>query len=88
MKKKSDKDKDAKPKIDYLDLINRNLHDFKTVSDYSGYQFTRLDLMVRAPSCRANPSMSSLPSSRSSSTSSTSISPTTQSQMSPIVLPR
>lgn len=45
MKKKDDK-KEAKPKIDYLDLISRNLHDFKTVYDYTGYQFTRLDLSV------------------------------------------
>ena len=46
MKKKSDKDKDAKPKVDYLDLINRNLHDFRAVNDYSGFHFTRLDLTV------------------------------------------
>lgn len=45
MKKKEGKDKD-KQKIDYNDLINKNLHDFKLTFDYSGYQYTRLDLNV------------------------------------------
>ncbi len=45
MKKKDDK-KDSKPKIDYIELINKNLHDFKSVYDYTGYQYTRLDLSV------------------------------------------
>ena len=54
MKKKSDKEKDAKPKIDYLELITRNLHDFRAANDYSGYQFTRLDLSVPLPLYRAN----------------------------------
>ena len=54
MKKKSDKDKDAKPKIDYLDLINRNLHDFRAINDYTGYHFTRLDLTVTYTLLRAN----------------------------------
>ena len=44
--KKGGKDKESKPKVDYLDLINKNLQDFKLVLDYSGYQFTRLDLNV------------------------------------------
>lgn len=46
MKKRGDKDEKTKQKIDYVDLINRNLHDFKAVFDYSGYQYTRLDLSV------------------------------------------
>ena len=45
MKKKDGKDKD-KQKIDYHDLINKNVHDFKLTFDYSGYQYTRLDLNV------------------------------------------
>lgn len=44
--KKGGKDKESKPKVDYLEIINKNLHDFKLVLDYSGYQFTRLDLCV------------------------------------------
>ncbi len=46
MKKKGDKEKQSKQKIDYNDLINKNLHDFKMTFDYTGYQFTRLDLQV------------------------------------------
>jgi len=46
MKKKEGKDKDPKQKIDYVELINKNLHDFKMTFDYTGYQFTRLDLSV------------------------------------------
>lgn len=46
MKKKGDQKKEAKPKVDYIDLINRNLHEFKMVYDYTGYQYTRLDLSV------------------------------------------
>ena len=45
MKKKEGKDKE-KQKVDYLDLISKNLHDFKLTFDYSGYQYTRLDLNV------------------------------------------
>lgn len=46
MKKKDAKEKDNKQKIDYNELINKNLHDFKLTFDYSGYQYTRLDLSV------------------------------------------
>ena len=46
MKKKDGKDKD-KQKIDYHELINKNMHDFKLTFDYTGYQYTRLDLNVR-----------------------------------------
>jgi len=44
MKKKGDKEKETKQKIDYNDLINKNLHDFKMTFDYTGYQFTSLAL--------------------------------------------
>lgn len=55
MKKKGDDKKEAKPKIDYLDLINKNVHDFKMVVDYTGYQYTRLDLSVTPmPTFRVN----------------------------------
>jgi uncharacterized ubiquitin-like protein YukD len=40
------KEKDNKQKVDYNELINRNLHDFKLTFDYTGYQYTRLDLNV------------------------------------------
>lgn len=46
MKKKDGKEKDTKQKIDYNELINKNLHDLKLTFDYSGYQYTRLDLSV------------------------------------------
>ena len=63
MKKKDGKDKD-KQKIDYHDLINKNLHDFKLTCDYSGYQYTRLDLNVCTLLSRLNLLMFFLPSSR------------------------
>lgn len=44
MKKKEGKEKDSKQKVDYNELINKNLHDFKMTFDYTGYQYTRLDL--------------------------------------------
>jgi hypothetical protein len=48
MKKKEGKEKDNKQKVDYNELINRHLHDFKLTYDYTGYQYTRLDLNVPA----------------------------------------
>ena len=55
MKKKEVKEKDNKQKIDYHELINKNLHDFKLTFDYSGYQYTRLDLSVPIHSYSLNP---------------------------------
>jgi hypothetical protein len=46
MKKKEGKEKENKQKVDYNELINKNLHDFKMTFDYTGYQYTRLDLNV------------------------------------------
>ncbi len=45
MKKGTEKGKD-KQKIDYYDLINKNLFKFGLVHDYSGYQYTSLNLNV------------------------------------------
>lgn len=58
MKKKDDKGKEGKQKIDYVELINKNLYDFKMTVDYSGYQFTRLDLSVSCFLIRLNLSIS------------------------------
>lgn len=57
MKKKDAKEKDNKQKIDYNELINKNLHDFKLTFDYTGYQYTRLDLSVINSSFSPNHSM-------------------------------
>lgn len=68
MKKKEGKDKESKLKVDYNELINRNLHDFKLTYDYAGYQYTRLDLNVSYATRRTSLSTSSPPFSKSSST--------------------
>lgn len=54
MKKKEGKEKEAKQKVDYNELINRHLHDFKLTFDYTGYQYTRLDLNVSLASRSPN----------------------------------
>ena len=54
MKKKGDKEKEGKQKIDYNELISKNLDDFRLIADYSGYQFTKLDLKVYMSLCRIN----------------------------------
>ena len=45
MRKKDDKNT-SKAKVDFHEIINKNLTDFKLVFDYTGYHFTRLDLNV------------------------------------------
>lgn len=85
MKKKEVKEKDSKLKVDYNELINRNLHDFRMTFDYTGYQYTRLDLNVRILGFRLSHSMCCLHCSRSSNTWKTSICPITQSPTSLIV---
>ena len=77
MKKKDDKGKEGKQKIDYVELINKNLSEFKMTVDYSGYQFTRLDLSVSLLPLRPSLSTSCPLCSRSSSTLSISTSPAT-----------
>ena len=85
MKKKEGKEKDNKQKIDYHELINKNLHDFKLTFDYSGYQYTRLDLSVHLYPFSLNPLISCHHSSKISSTLNTLIFPIIPSLISPIV---
>lgn len=85
MKKKEVKEKDSKLKVDYNELINRNLHDFRMTFDYTGYQYTRLDLNVSMLEFRPSHSMCCLHSSRNSNTWKTSTCQITQLPISRIV---
>jgi|JI6StandDraft_1071083.scaffolds.fasta_scaffold21983_4 hypothetical protein len=85
MKKKGEKDKDAK-KTNFEELIQRNLSEPRLTLDYSGFQFTVLNLnvpfkmMVRVKEWTFSPHCS-----RSISFWSSSISPTIQFPTSPSV---
>jgi hypothetical protein len=51
MKRKGDKESNAK-KINFEELIMKNISHPKMALDYSGYQFTYLDLSVMDRLCR------------------------------------